>query len=844
VSGIGGGLMTYSGGSVPAGGSCHCLVQVMIPSPSEFGIKTNTTSNVSATVDGKTTSSPPASDDIEILSVTVDKQFLDDPAVPGEQVTLRFTLTNGTTESATGITFTDDLEVVLDGLSPSGMFPMADVCGMGSSLLYNSGTLTLVGGSLDASGSCMFDVILNVPANAEHGEYHNITSILQATVGNESVTSPPAQDNLLVAATPNLLTLSKAFEEDQLAPGEMTNLIFEISFEGTSTATNISFSDNLNAGLQATSAANTCGATVNVGGVIDVSGGVLNPGESCTITVEVQVPNDALLGDYTNTTTAITATGGIVGNAASADFSITDGDRPPPPIADAGPDQTVECTGSDGADVMLDGTASQSFDPPLSYSWSQNAVEFSTDPQPVVTLGLGMHTISLTVSDAAGLDSDEVIITVEDTQAPVITFNGDVEVVRFNGPYMDPPGATTVFDVCDPSPSLIVDASNVDTNLPGDYPVFYTATDASGNMSTAQRMITVIEDPDAPAHPYLLLAGQNISVKEVQRLDGDMHANALISVGRGKAANQGGPTAYTSDMTAVNMITVSRNNTIHGNITSPSVSLANNVVVNGMVKQVPVDPVALPPLNFTAGGNNVTVASNGSLNLAPGSYGNLVVETGATLNLTTGDYYFSTVSLRASSILNVDIPIGPVTINSVGQILIFEDVQTIMTPLGDGESEYLRIQSLTDIFVKDRAKVLGQLIAPNGQGNLEKDVNFRGAICAKFINITLGGAEVLDHEANGPFSNLVQEVVIDQGEWVIRPNPVRGALTIIGSIPDLNKGNQIRIVDLANRTVYSSPLSTEHVQLEIATDKWTSGFYFVILQLADEVRTFKVVKVE
>ena len=93
-----------------------------------------------------------------------------------------------------------------------------------------------------------------------------------------------------------------------------------------------------------------------------------------------------------------------------------------PPQAEAGPPQTVECIGPDGATVTLDATRSS--DPendPLTYSWTGpfGLVQGATSP---VTLPVGSHEITLVADDGrGGSDSDTVIITVEDTQAPTIS---------------------------------------------------------------------------------------------------------------------------------------------------------------------------------------------------------------------------------------------------------------------------------------------------------------------------------------------------------------------------------------------------------------------------------------
>lgn len=93
-----------------------------------------------------------------------------------------------------------------------------------------------------------------------------------------------------------------------------------------------------------------------------------------------------------------------------------------PPVANAGPDQTVACTASTGTRVLLDGSAS--FDPDgdsLTYTWT-GAFGTVTGPTPVVTLPVGIHSITLTVEDGhGGVSSDSLVVTVVDTTPPTIT---------------------------------------------------------------------------------------------------------------------------------------------------------------------------------------------------------------------------------------------------------------------------------------------------------------------------------------------------------------------------------------------------------------------------------------
>ena len=95
------------------------------------------------------------------------------------------------------------------------------------------------------------------------------------------------------------------------------------------------------------------------------------------------------------------------------------------PVADAGPDQTVTDADNGGdEDVTLDGSASTDDGTIASYSWSENSVEIATGMMPTVTLAVGAHTITLTVTDDEGATgTDDVVITVN---APTVFFATDV----------------------------------------------------------------------------------------------------------------------------------------------------------------------------------------------------------------------------------------------------------------------------------------------------------------------------------------------------------------------------------------------------------------------------------
>lgn len=201
-----------------------------------------------------------------------------------------------------------------------------------------------------------------------------------------------------------------------------------------------------------------------------------------------------------------------------------------PPIARAGADQTDECTASTGTAVTLDGSASSDPDgDSLTFEWrDSNNVVVGTTPIVHVTLGLGTHTFTLTVSDNfGGSSTDAVNVTVADTTPPALSVSVAPSTLWPPNHRLVPIGATvTVTDACDASPSiqLIAAMSNEPDNSLGDgttsgdiqdaavgtddrafllraersgtgagriYTVTYRATDASSNVTVVSAQVVV-----------------------------------------------------------------------------------------------------------------------------------------------------------------------------------------------------------------------------------------------------------------------------------------------------------------------------------------------------------------
>ena len=136
-----------------------------------------------------------ANSDLKYFALVLTKEFIDDPVRPGGEVTLEFTIVNQSiSQSVTDIAFFDDLDSALLGLTAIGLPPVP--CGAGSSVV-GTDEIALTGGELEPEESCTFEVILDVPENADPGTYTNTTSTVMIT---GVPVADPATDDLEVTS--------------------------------------------------------------------------------------------------------------------------------------------------------------------------------------------------------------------------------------------------------------------------------------------------------------------------------------------------------------------------------------------------------------------------------------------------------------------------------------------------------------------------------------------------------------------------------------------------------------------------------------------------------------------
>lgn len=203
---------------------------------------------------------------------------------------------------------------------------------------------------------------------------------------------------------------------------------------------------------------------------------------------------------------------GAIGLRVTDDGGLTDTDSTMvtvsnvAPTVDAGPGQTVECC----VDAV---SMSGSFADPgwldthtVHWDFADGASADGSLEVTHVYSELGTFPVTLTISDDdGGVGVEAATVTVVDTSPPDITCPADVIVEGDTTGGATPGavglGAATVTDVADSSPAISNDA-------PGFYPlgdttVTFTATDDSGNASSCQVTVTVVDTTP----PTITIAG-------------------------------------------------------------------------------------------------------------------------------------------------------------------------------------------------------------------------------------------------------------------------------------------------------------------------------------------------
>ncbi len=280
------GVVTWSGLTVPAGGSLVLTVVVEVVDPLPAGV--SQISNVAYETGTTPPDCPPAGAQCVIIptpgAVVLAKALVDEDgtqdgvAEPGEQLTYTITLTNSGGADVTGYGVTDQLDANV-------AFVSADNGGS-----HAAGVVTWSGLTVPAGGSLVLTVVTEVADPIPAG----VTQIanLAYETGTTPPSCPPAGSQCVIIPVIGSVTLVKALtaesgSEDGVAePGEQLTYTITLNNTGGAEVTGFGVTDQLDANVSFVSADN---GGVHAAGVVTWSGLTVPAGGSLVLTVVTEV---------------------------------------------------------------------------------------------------------------------------------------------------------------------------------------------------------------------------------------------------------------------------------------------------------------------------------------------------------------------------------------------------------------------------------------------------------------------------------------------------------------------------------------------------------------------------
>jgi mucin-19 len=306
--------IALTGATIAVNSQCQFSVTV---TGAAAGSYTNTTGNVTSTNGGTGNT---ASANLTVAAPpTITKSFGAASILLNASTSVTFTLNNPNSNLAlTGVTFSDTLPAGLQVATPNGL---VTTCTGTVTAAAGSGSISLTGATLAANANCKVSV--NVQGIAA-GVQDNTTGPVSSTESGPGATSNTA--SITVIGPPSI---AKAFGAASINLNGTTTLTFTITNPNATVAlTGVGFGDTLPAGLAVANPnglTGSCGAgtittgTVSGFSVINLSGGTIAAGGSCTFSVNVVGTSG---GHKVNTTGTVTSSNAGSGNQATATIDV------------------------------------------------------------------------------------------------------------------------------------------------------------------------------------------------------------------------------------------------------------------------------------------------------------------------------------------------------------------------------------------------------------------------------------------------------------------------------------------------------------------------------------------
>lgn len=233
---------------------------------------------------------------------------------PGGSATYQITVTNGGNASATGVTVTDVLDLGDGAFTVTSVSPSQGNCSPAAGDLGHGDTLTCDLGSIAASSSATVDITLEAAAADSCGSVTNTASVTSneepdaKTSGTVTITVEGCDPDLDITKTVD------GGDSTSVAPGGSFTYVLTVTNDGgaTATAENVVVTDTLDLGgstlsvSSVTPSQGSCSpAQIDDGTELSCSVGDLAPGDSATITLEIDVAEVDSCGAVANVASAV-----------------------------------------------------------------------------------------------------------------------------------------------------------------------------------------------------------------------------------------------------------------------------------------------------------------------------------------------------------------------------------------------------------------------------------------------------------------------------------------------------------------------------------------------------------
>ncbi|MDC0552063.1 DUF5011 domain-containing protein, partial [Flavobacteriaceae bacterium] len=425
---------------------------------------------------------------------------------------------------------------------------------------------------------------------------------------------------------------------------------------------------------------------------LDIIGGEIN------VTTTGSVDSDTI-GVYTLTYTATDSSG----NTTTTTRTVNVVDTIAPTITLVGDNPITIEVGDTYTDAGA--TATDNYDTEISVT-TTGFVDSDT---------IGVYTLTYTATDSSGNTTTATrTVNVVDTIAPVITLNGDNPTTIEVGTTFTDPGASAT-DNYDTEISVTVSGEVNSENL-GSYTLTYTATDSSGNTTTATRTVNVVDT----TAPIITLIGDNPITIEVGDTFTDTGATATdnydteISVSVTGTVDNNTIGVYTLTYTATDSSGNTTTATRIVNVvdtTTPVITLIGDNPMNIEVGGTFTDPGATATDNYDT---EITVSVTGTVdNTTVGAYTLTYTATDSSDNSTTVTRIVNIFSPNYLKILDSSICVDQ-QVNNISLNLFSNDaIRAIQFDINFPSGFVLDNSNVTGTALLDDFTITSSLIGDN-----------------------------------------------------------------------------------------------------------------------------------